>query len=328
MTYTNLLSDLYRRLDFASTPDATVTTRLKSYLNETLQEVISEPGIATWIAREEPMVTFASVASQAIYAVPLSVDRVDAITERSNQRRLIAQSLDWYRAIQPDPTTNSGTPSYFVPLGFQAVLVEPSAATGLWAVSTSASDTTQVIYVETVRTGGNPYSGSVTITGTTRVQIGASTDHEQVVKFYLSASAVGDIKLYTASSGGTLLATIPIGQTFSRYYALALQPTPASVITYYIEGERPLPDMSNGTDEPPFPPRFHRILVDGALRREYEKRDDETRMTRAAQRYMKGIGELRYFVTCPPDFLPVAGTNMGAMPSRLGAFFPNGAGVR
>ena len=326
MTFGTILADLYRRLDFASTPAAEVTTRLKAFVNEAQQELLSEPGMAEWLARNEPMVTFASVANQAVYAMPSGMSRIDAITDRANQRRLGLQSVDWYRSAYPDPTTNTGTPSDYVPFGFMAVSVQPSAATGLWAVSTSASDTTPVVYIETMRTSGVPYSGSVTVTGTTRVQIGTSTDHEQVTKFYVSAAGVGDIKLYTASSGGTLLATIPIGQTFSRYYSFALAPTPAAALTYYVESARPVTDLVNTTDEPLLPMRFHRLLVDGALMREYEKRSD-VRMDVAARRVRATMADLRYFLSCPPDFLPVSGTQT-AEQSRLGAYFPNGAGIR
>lgn len=326
MNLTAILADLYRKLNYAASPDATVTTRLTAGVNETLQEILSEPGMGEWLARNEPNVTLASVASRAAYAVPLALDRVDAITERTTQRRLTAKSMDWYRNTFPDPTVITGTPDFFVPTGFQAVSVQPTAATGIWGVSTAAGDTTQSVKVETVRTGGNPFSGALTLTGTTRVQLGTATDHEQVTKFYVSAVGAGDIKLFDAAAAGNELAKIPIGQTFARYYAFLLAPTPAAAITYYFEGERPLPDMSNGTDEPPFPARFHRVLIDGALWREYEKQDD-TRAPVAQARYRHGVSQLRYFVTCPPDFLPVAGSSRSEL-SRLGAWFPDGAGVR
>lgn len=325
MTLTQMLADLYRRTDQTTAPTASTTTRYTAYLNEALQEVLSEPGMGLWLARNEPMVTFASVLNQAVYAIPWGSDRVDAITERTTQIRLRAQSVDWYRRAAPDPTVVTGTPGYYVPFGFQAVSVQPAAATGLWAVSTAAGDTTQSVKIETMRTGGNPFSSALTLNGTTRVQLGTATDHVEVTKFYVSAVVVGDINLYTASTAGTLLATIPIGQTFARYYSFALWPTPAAAITYYVEGERPLPDMSNGTDEPPFPTRFHRVLVDGALWREYEKTDD-TRAPTARARYVHGVSQIRYFISCPPDFLPVAGSRNAEL-SRLGGWFKDGAGV-
>lgn len=324
MTLGTLLSDLYRRLNYASSPATEVTTRLTAFLNETLQEMLSEPGAGAFLARNEPPPTVASVINQAVYST--TVARIDSIADRSNRERLDLRTVDWYRTVDPDPTAHTGRPTAWVPLGFSPVLVQPTAATALYVVSASAGDTTQTAYVETIRTGGAQTLIPVTLQGLTRAQFGAGSDHEQIVKFYLSAAAQA-VSLYTASSGGTLLATIPGGgPTFSRYTQFALWPTPSSVITYTLESERDVADMSIATDEPPFPKRFHRILVDGALRREYEKRDQADQSLLAGRRYDAGIRDWRYFVTCPPDYRP----SLSRQPerrSRLGGDYPDGSGI-
>lgn len=325
MTLASILSDLYRRLDFPSTPASDVTTRLKAYVNETLQELLSAPGAGRWLARYEPPITIASVANRSFYAVPRSLDRITTMVDRTNQRELLAASLEWYRVVQPDPTAQTGLPTHYIPLGQSAVAVQPST-TGLWAVSSSASDTTPVVYYEAIRTDGTFASGSVTLTGTTRVALSSATDIVSVTKWYLSAAAVGTVSLYDASSSGNVLGVIPIGQTYAKYYGFYLYPTPASAVTYHIDGERCVSDLTVNTDEPPIPSRFHRLLVDGALAREYEKRSDD-RVGLAMKRYQDGVKDWRYFVTCPPDYLPVAGNGKTDV-SRLGGWYPDGAGVR
>jgi len=323
VTYNALLLDLYRRCGYTNASvDAAVTLRLSGFLNEALQDVISEPGIGAWITLNQPPVTFASVVNQAIYAIPNGVQRIDAISDRTTNTTLELSDLTWYRTASPNPAIFTGTPSAWVPFGFMAVSSQPSAATGLWAVSSSASDTTQSVKIETVRTGGVTFSSALTLNGVTRVQLGTATDHEQITKFYLSAVAVGTISLYDAATVGNLLGIIPIGSTFSRYQAIALWPTPAAVATYAVDGERDLPDMSNATDEPPIPSRFHRVLIDGALAREWEKKDDSTRAREAQRRYERGRAQLRYFVTCPPDFLPSRGQAIVER-SRFGGYFPS-----
>jgi hypothetical protein len=321
MNLTSMLSDLYRRFGYASAPATDVGVRFTAFLNEALQDVIAEQGLGEWITRNVPPVTFASVASTPTYGLSMGTSRITAITERTNDLRLTMRPFDWYRYQEPDPTSSTGTPTVWVPLGFIAVSQQPAAATGLWAVSTSASDITQTVRLETVRTGGLLFSGSLAINGTTRVQLGSATTHEQVTKFYLSAAAVGDIQLYDAAVLGNLLATIPIGQAFSRYEGIALWPTPSAAITYQVDGERNLVDMANGTDEPPFPARFHRCLVEGAIMREHSKRGDTGLATMAARNYDRIIGQFRYFVTCPPDFLPARQT-WHVEQSRFGAQFP------
>lgn len=321
MNLMSMLADLYRRTDQPASPAAGVITRYTAHLNEALHEILSAPGLGMLVTGNHPLPTFASVANQPEYALPAGVSRIDAIVERTNNWRLDERTSDWYRREAPNTTAYSGTPQVWVPLGFQAVSQQPAAATGLWIVSSSASDTTQSVKVETVRTSGIPFSGAATLNGTTRVQVGTATDHEQVIKLYVSAVGVGTISLYDAAASGNVLGTIPIGLTYSRYQAIALWPTPASAITYYVDSEREQSELVNGTDEPPIPLRFHRVLVDGALAREYEKADDD-RAKDARVRFVLGVRQLRYFVTCPPDFLPVSGGGRSPDRSRLGPYFP------
>ena len=317
MTLNAMLLDLYRRLGYATSPDSGVTTRLTDFLNEGVEAVMSEPGLGIWIAQHEPRLTFASVANQAAYAI--QTDRLESVTERDNDRRLPMRSLDWYRSALPDPTAITGTPEAWVPLGQAAVAVQPSDASEIFVDSTSASDT-GTAYIEGYRTGGYFRTLSVTMTGTTAVSLSAAiTDLVEITKFYISAAAVGTVTLHEDASGGTELARIPIGATFARYQRIALFPTPASAITYYVDSDRDLPAMSNSTDEPPWPARFHRILVDYALWKEWEKKDD-TRAQTAALTYRRALAQLRYHLTCPPDFLP-SRTGQVVERSRFGAWF-------
>src|SRR3990167_2362033 len=320
MTNGTILADLYRRLNYATSPASDVTTRLQALLNESLQDLYSEPGLGEALSLHRPPLTFASVADTATYALPPGISRVAAIREGTNDRRLEMRSHQWYRSAEPDPTANSGTPSVWVPLGFGAVSVQPSDASEIFVDSTSGSDT-GTAYIEGIRTGGYPRTLSVTMTGVTAVSLGAAiTDFIQITKFYISAAAVGTVTLHEDASGGTELARIPIGQTFSRYQLVALWPTPSAAITYTVDGERDLPDMANANDEPPFPSRFHRLLIDYVLWKEWDKKDDE-RATDAERRYLRGVRQLKYFVTCPPDYLPSRVGN-GVERNRLGGVYP------
>lgn len=318
MTLTSMLAELYRRFGYATSPASEISTRYTAFLNETLQELIAEPGLGGWFTRNEPMAIVASVANQAVYAVPAPTSRIAAITERTNDKRLESRSLQWYRSAEPDPTANTGTPDVWVPLGFQAVSVQPSNASNIFVKSTAAGDTNTAV-IEGIRTSGYFFARSVSMTGITAVNLSGVDDMLQVTKFYLSAPAVGEVTLHEDSGAGTELSHIPVGQTFARYEAFALWPTPSSAITYYLESERAVPDMSNNNDEPPFPSRFHRVLVDGASWRECLKKDD-SRANDYRARYERGVSQLRYYATCQPDFLPSRQAEMGR--SRFGANYP------
>lgn len=319
MTFANILSEIYRRTNFAASPASDVVTRIKSFVNLTHRQLLGLPGLEKL---RDDTITFASVSAQASYGLPPSIGRVKTIHDRTNDRRLVGKSLDWLRTVDPG-LDSSGTPDYFIPLGIQAVAKQPSDASEIFVDSTSASDdNTKTAYIEAIRTGGYPVSLSVTMNGVTAVSLGSAyTDIIAVTKFYISAAAVGTVTLHEDASGGTELARIPIGQTFSRYWGVQLWPTPSAAVTYYVDHTRIIPDLVNDNDQPLLPEDFHWLLVEGALAKELQKKDDD-RAKDAKDDYDKGVKALRYFVNCPPDYLPVMGRGGMGRISRLGGQYP------
>lgn len=321
MTLNELVQDFARRTNFNTAPTHEIRELAEAFLNETLHELVSEPGISAWIARHEPDLTFASVAGQWAYGLKGSGGRIEGIRDRTNLITLDMMSEDEWRSRQSDPSIFTGTPTYWIPYGTVAVAVQPSNASRVFLKSTSASDT-QTAFLEGVRDGGYPQRAQVTLTGVTAIDINtATTDWVEVTKVYLSTPAIGTVTVLEDSGSGTELARIPIGESQTSYQGVILYPTPASAITYYVDSERDLPVMIHATDVPPLPLRFHRMLVHGALMQEYEKRDEQ-RFTRAEKAYTKALSDLRYYVTCPPDFLPVSGGGAPMGRSRLGGFYP------
>ena len=267
--------------------------------------------------------TFASVASTPQYGLPQSVARIVKIYEATNRTALGELSQDAYRQIQPDPTTPTGTPSHYVDLGFAGVSKQPSNASEIFVDSTAAGDT-GTAYIEGYRTGGYFVSLSVSMTGVTAVSLGAAyTDIVEITKFYISAAAVGTVTLHEDASGGTELARIPIGQTHARYRKIALWITPASAITYSVDYERDIADMTNAKDEPVLPVRFHPIIIEGALKREMTKKDDAQRYQIAVREYERMLGNLKYFLMA--DRRPVMGRDVIQRPSQLGGYYPHGS---
>ena len=317
MTLATIEAELFRRLNYASSPATEVTTRLRAFTNLTHRQLLSTPGLDRL---RDDTITFASVSAQATYGLPPSVQRIQAITDRTNDRKLTLRSLDWIRTIDPG-LDRTGTPEVYAPIGIQAVARQPSDASEIFVDSTSASDT-GTAYLEGIRTGGHRTALSVTVTGVTAVTFSAAiTDIIEITKFYMSAAAVGTVTLHEDASGGTELARIAIGQTFSRYLGVQLWPTPSAAVTYYVDYTRTIPDMSVANDEPLLPEDFHWLLVEGALVKEWTKKDDLMRREAAEADYAKGLSALKYHVTCPADYLP-ARSDLGERPSRFGAQFP------
>lgn len=321
MRLTDLEADIYRRLGYASSPATEITTRLRAFLNQAQRDILSEPGMERLL---NGTVTFASVASTPQYSLPQSIARIKKIFETTNDRALLSLSQDQYRTYDPDTTSNTGTPTHWVDLGYTAVSAQPSDASEIFVDSTAAGDT-GTAYIEGYRTDGYFTSLSVTMTGTTAVSLSATiTDIIEITKFYISANAVGTVTLHEDASGGTELARIPIGQNHARYRRIALWPAPSAAVTYSVDYERDVADMANANDEPVLPVRFHPLLIEGALRREWHKKDD-TRYADATREYHRMMGNFKYYLFTHPDHRPVMGNQRIQRPSRLGGWYPPGS---
>lgn len=329
MNLNQLEQDLFRRLGFnTSSPDTATQTRLRAFLNETQQEILSEPGMDVLL---EDGITFASVASTPEYSLPPAVARIASIRETTNQTLLGMQSQDWYRFHYPNPTAITGLPTDWVDLGFTPIAKQPSDASELFVKSDSASDgATKTAHLEGSISGGYFRSASVALNGVTAVSFGASiTTWVDVTKFYIdltaggTTTAAGNVTLNEDSGLGTELARIPIGQDYSRYRRIALAVCPSSVLTYNVDFQRDVTDMSLTTDEPVLPVRFHRLLGLGARMKEYEKEQD-SRYPVAKLDYVTGVKKLKFFLYAQAAGTPnLRGVNQ-QRGSRLGAWYPAG----
>jgi hypothetical protein len=322
MTFSEILLDTYRRLNYLAAPDSTIITRIKAFINETHEEILSHPNLRSLLYGT---MTFDSVASRARYGISTQA-QIRGMVNTANQVTLQPRSLSWYRSRNPAPALNEGIPDWYIPLGQVAVTQVPATTgTGLWVASTSGTDTAgPTVTIDAVRVGGYPHSQTaVALTGTTRVQIGTLTDYIDVAQFQLSAVTVGDISLFDAAVAGNTLATIPRGSTTSRYWGFLLCLTPSSALTYTVDLEHELFTLTANTDEPLLPQKFHRLLAMGARMKEYEKTSD-ARFGVAKAQYDEGFRNLLYAVSCPPGFTVVPGGNGDQTGSNLGPFYPPG----
>lgn len=260
MNFQQVKQDAFRRLGYDAAPATAIDTRIGAYVNRWHRKVLSAPAFRSF---RKVQLTQASVANTFDYGVALA--EIHRITERTNDRRLIKKTEDWWKTHYPDPTADTGTPIWWVPLGITRTQRRPANASELFVISTAAGDT-GTAYVEVIRSDGYPRSLSVTMTGVTGVSLSAAmTDVVDVVDFFVSAAAVGTITLREDSGTGVVLSTIPIGALFPRFLRYALVPTPAAVVTYFLDGLADIVDMAQNTDRPLLYEDFHDILADGAV---------------------------------------------------------------
>lgn len=291
--------------------------RYRNHLNEVHRQLLRMPGME---ALRYATVTFASVASQKLYALPTQgVARINRITEQTNDRKLEYRTPAWLDRTAPDPTT--GTPWAWIPKGYIEVHTQPADASAVYVASTSASDT-GLAYVEGIRTGGYYASVKVTMTGTTAVQVGSISDFIQITKFYLANAAVGTVTLLEDSGAGTELSRIASGDVRGQFYGFQLYNTPSAVITYTCDVLRSIPDMVQDSDEPLIPDDFQDLLIDMSEMKELRKQDDPDRFMLLARDVKDAQNSLKSFVINHPDWKPSWDGHLSEISTLGGGWFP------
>ncbi len=290
-----MLAQTYAFFHYTTTPPTAVTVRLTGFLNDTQREILTKPGLLRLRDSVTPITATASVARSGL---PPIVSRINGITDRANNRTLYETTLQAIRRLDPAQVNLSTGPECYAPAGYVEVQFQPAAGgSGLWAVSSSAADTTQTAYIETYTVGGYPYRDLKALNGITRVQFGAvvRTDHIEVTRFYISATAAGYISLYNAAAVGTELARIEPGKTFARYDAVEWYPMATADATLYVDFTRTITDLVNGFDEPLLPDDFHQVVMDGAKQCECLFIND-ARYSACAAEYRAGLERLEDWV--------------------------------
>lgn len=322
MTRTDILSALADRLNKTLPPnmDSATQARLIRFMNQRQRRYLTMPGLKHL---REDTIPLSTVASQVTYALP-NIAKIERIFDPVNMRTLYEMSKQDWRLVQPD-TTITGIPEAFIWLGRGVVAQQPSDASSLFLKSTSAADTTQTAYVEGVITGNYPFSASVTLTGTTAVNLSAAvTAAIRVDKVYLSAACAGTVTLLEDSGAGTELARITIGQTMTDYCGLAFYLTPSGVIAYQVDITRAITDFSQATDVPVLPEDFHDLMILGPLADEYQHLEDK-RWSVAMSEVTRRENELKYWLAETATGRPFTLSRAWQRPSQLGSWFPAGS---
>jgi hypothetical protein len=324
VTFAQLKADIFRRLGYSAQPPVGIQTRVGSFINEAHRELLALPGLSH--LRDDVLVMTA-VANYGRMGLPSIVARVKGIVDRLNNHKLRQVPLAELRLDDPAQSFTGGYPTQYSMCGYQQVQFQPTTATGLWAVSSSASDTSgPKVFCETITTGG--YRGVTSVTGTpltgiSRIALGSRTDHIEVHKFYVDQPPVGYISLYNSATVGVELARIEPTLTYARYLAVEFWPIQTTDTTLYIDCTRAVFDMTQDNDEPLLPPDFHYVLGIGARVKEYELVDD-SRAVQGRADYLRGQAALRSWVLNDGDKL----ASLRHTPvrwSQLGPTFPAGS---
>ncbi|MCH7767985.1 MAG: hypothetical protein IH828_03520 [Nitrospinae bacterium] len=123
---------------------------------------------------------------------------------------IAASDLKFYAAANM-PEDDTSTVGGAIDALRQVIFTQLAANDDIEVVSSSASDTTQVVTVYGRDAGGAYVSATATLNGTTAVVLSPATTFERVLRVEMSATAVGTVTV-RRSPGGATIYTIPIGE--------------------------------------------------------------------------------------------------------------------
>lgn len=319
MTLDELEADFYVDSKY-SYPDPPVIDRdrIRGYFNEAVRKALTRESLTELRQGSLP---FSLVADQHTYGAPQAFERVDSVVDTANQMPLVLRSLQWLRMQDPGETS-FGTPYVVIPVGLISY-VNPPSGTSVWAVSTNAADTTQILSAQWVNTDNEIASPtSVALNGTTRVPI--ATDLRVLLAWSINNTAAGAIELYDAAAAGTLIGRIPRGARNVQYQGYRFWPTPGAAYAVLMDGLFKIQPMRFPADVPMLPDSFHDSILTWARYREAQRDKDRTMAAEYYAEWEKELGEIEFQQNWPDNYRPVSGSGLDlfARWSNVGPFFP------
>lgn len=233
-TFTTLKDNISGDLQDTS---VAMKARIGRYINKRYFDILRR---INW-QNARPDYTKDSASGTQDYTLPVDFGKEIYVLDTTNKLKISRIDLQTWVAKYASNPTGTGTPDFYVILD-SPVATQPSAASKLACVSSSASDTSQVLHIRGIADGVE-VEEDVTLTGTTSVD--SSNSYTRILGISKSAVTAGYVTI-TSNSGAVTIAVISKETLETRYKIMRLAPIPSTTITYsipYIIKPLPLVDQ-------------------------------------------------------------------------------------
>lgn len=199
--------------------------------------------------------TFSTVASQEAYTLPKLVGEVYKIKSSASPYDVQVIGEDLFDKCVPNPTT-TGDPEFARLFEMVGVETQPTSASTITVVSSSASDTTQTVLVKGLVSNEVDYE-EFALNGTT--QVTGSKSFSQIYAVSKSDVTVGRISV--KSNGATVTNTTLAPQdTTIRLRVLRLYPISANTTTITIKCFGLAPELTRAYEDTEIPKRWDYVI--------------------------------------------------------------------
>lgn len=223
---------------------------IKNYINRRYFQILRA---INW-ENINPNYTFNTIAGTQSYVLPDDFGKPFIVRDANNQNELA--ELDYQSLISKNISviSSSGIPTQYSIIE-DRIQDQPTSASILTLVSTSASDTTQTILIRGISSSVEVYE-SVSVNGISSVT--TTNSYTRIISISKSAVSVGKITA-TSNSGAVTVVAVPPIVTTPFFKKITFNYIPSSVITialpYYIkpsvlvdDNDYPIIDVSDGIE--------------------------------------------------------------------------------
>jgi len=233
--FTDILTNIGNNIQDTSTAMQTI---LRNYANDTYFDILKRVNFQSI----DEDYSFSTVAGQKNYPLPDNFGKEVFVRDATNLKELSPINLQQLIADYPSTISTQGEVERYTILD-SPVRSQPSSASILSLVSSSASDTTQTVRVKGTNSAGVEIDESVTLNGTTTAV--TTNSFVEVRSITKSASTTGYVTI-TSNSGAVTVALLSPAQMAYLIKIIRLHQIPAGVITVQIPYIiRPYPLVSN-----------------------------------------------------------------------------------
>lgn len=252
------LSEIVTNVKAELGPATNIDSLIKLWANRGQKEFISTAKHRfSWVALTE--LTLTTVANQKEYTLSSLVDvgKQIIMTDRTSPKKITVISRQDLLERVPDPGNHTGNPEFAYLSGYSPVANQPTSASTLSLVSSSASDTTAVVKIEGLNASGVLVGEEVTLNGTTPVV--TTNTYSRILSRANNGYLVGILTI-TSNAGVVTNAVVGPRQRQGLYPKFVLYPTPSDARTLYYDAYMILPELVNNNDFSLIPEQYHNAL--------------------------------------------------------------------
>lgn len=273
MTFTDICREI---TEFIQDDSPKVLSVIKAEINKEYERVAMSSYWRELRAFKNEVITF--TAGQAYLALPSDCAFVQYVGNKADDYTLRNMTLEAMSEDFLDQIDDSGTPYRWAELGESAIRAPLSAADEIEVLSSSTSDTNQMIRItglknspEIIRVEELTLNGTTVVTGAITWQQGFS-----IHSITSDDLTIGEVTIRQESTDVSLAHMAP-GDKVTSYFMIRVENPPDSADALLVIYKRKIRPLVNNDDAPSIP--VGKYLVEAVIRkmRQYDRKYDEAR---------------------------------------------------